>query len=64
MAKQRKGWYSSPSKPAKPKVPAELKAEVTQRCNEFVDSVLKPEYVEPYPQDKEMNYIYCSRIPL
>jgi hypothetical protein len=57
MAKKQKVWTYSPSKPPKPKVPDSLKAEVTTRADELIDSVLKPKNIQPPPEDPKFNYI-------
>jgi len=57
MAKQRKTWVYVPPKPAKPTVPAALKAEVAAKARELVESELKPRHVKPPPDDDQSNYI-------
>ena len=57
MAKGRKTWVYVPPKPAKPPVPAALKAEVEAKARELVESVLKPLHVKPPPDDERFNYI-------
>lgn len=57
MPGRQKMWVYSPPKPPKPKVPDGLKAEVSARANDLVESVLKPRYVEPKPDDHPWNYI-------
>lgn len=54
MAKTQKTWVYSPPKP---KVPASVKAEVEQKANELVETVLKPQHVKPPPKDYDLNYI-------
>ena len=56
MAKARKQWVYSPSYTGL-KVPEGLKAEVTARANELVTTVLKPEHIEPPPDEPEFNYL-------
>ncbi len=53
----KKVWAPRPSRPAKAKIPDALKAEVQARSNELVNTVLKPKYVVPPPQDTSFNYI-------
>jgi len=50
-------WVYSPPKPSKPKIPDALKAEVEAKANELVESVLKPKYVKPPPEDERFNYV-------
>ncbi|HLC04203.1 MAG TPA: hypothetical protein VJK02_14300 [Anaerolineales bacterium] len=57
MAKRRKAWVYVPPKPAKPTVPAVLRAEVEAKARELVESVLKPLHVKPPPEDERFNYI-------
>jgi hypothetical protein len=47
----------SPKKPTPPKVPESLKREVAMRANALVESVLKPKYVQPPPEEPQFNYI-------
>jgi len=55
--KPKKMWAYTPSKPAKPKVPESIKAEVEKKCNELVETVLKPKFIQPPPEDSEFNYL-------
>jgi hypothetical protein len=57
MAKKQKAWMYSPPKQPKPKIPETLKAEVTTRANELIDTVLKPKYIQPPPENPRFNYI-------
>lgn len=54
MAKQ---WAYSPRKPAPPKLPDRLKAEVAQKAQELIDTFLKPTYIQPPPENPQFNYI-------
>ena len=56
MAKRQKMWVYSPPRPAKPKVPESLKADVQARANELAETVLKPEHIKPPPADEDFNY--------
>jgi hypothetical protein len=38
-------------------VPESLKREVAMRANALVESVLKPKYVQPPPEEPQFNYI-------
>ncbi len=57
MAKQRKRWVYVLPKPAKPTVPAALKAEVETKARALVETTLKPRHVKPPPEDERFNYI-------
>ena len=57
MAKKQKVWMYSPPKQPKPKIPDTLKAEVTTRANELIDTVLKPMHINPPPENPRFNYI-------
>ncbi len=59
MAKKQKVWVYSPPKQkrSQPKIPDTLKTEVTTKANEFIDSVLKPTYVKPPPENPQYNYM-------
>lgn len=59
MVKKRKPpktWVYSPDKPPKPKVPESEKELVQQKCNELIETELKPKYIEPPPTDHDFNY--------
>ncbi len=55
--KQQKTWVYSPGKPQPGKVPESLKAEVTRKAQDLVETALKPHYVQPAPEDPQFNYI-------
>jgi hypothetical protein len=57
MANRRKTWVYVPPKPAKPAVPAALKAEVETKAQALIESVLKPLHVKPPPDDERFNYL-------
>lgn len=58
MAKRApKQWVYSPSKPTPPKIPAALKAQVSEQADELVESYLKPTFIRPVPPDHQFNYI-------
>lgn len=50
--KNQKQWIYSPSKAKKPKVPEAEKQMITQQCQQFIDSELKPRYLNPNPPNK------------
>jgi len=57
MAKVKKMSIFSPPKQAKPKVPDAVKAHVTVKTNDLIDTVLKPAHVKPPAGDERFNYI-------
>ena len=58
MAKKpTKTWGFAPQKPAKHKVPDDLKAVVISKANELVEQVLKPQHIKPPPDEPRFNYI-------
>ena len=57
MAKQQKRWVYSPRKPKPPPVAETLKREVTTKANELIETVLKPRYIQPPPENPQFNYI-------
>jgi hypothetical protein len=57
MAKSRKMWIFSPPKQAKPDVIGAVKANVTAKARELIDTVLKPKHVKPPAEDAHFNYI-------
>ena len=57
MTKRQKGWVYSPSKQPKPKVPEDVKAELKQRADVLVETVLKPTHVKLPLEEASFNYI-------
>ena len=57
MSKKQKTWVYSPPKPAKPKVPEAIKAEVDAKATELVNTVLKPAHIKPPRKDERFNYL-------
>src|SRR5438876_12254217 len=57
MAKRQKYWVYSPCKPKPPPVPESLKSEVTTKANELIETVLKPRYIQPPPENPQFNYM-------
>ncbi len=57
MARQQKRWVYSPRKATPPRIPETLKREVTTRANELIETVLKPRYIQPPPENPQFNYI-------
>ena len=50
-------WGYAPKKPAPPKVPEALKRKVETEANALIESVLRPQYVQPPPENPQFNYI-------
>lgn len=46
----------TPTKQAKPQVPATEKQLITEQCNQLIETELKPKYIQP-PSDKSWQYI-------
>jgi hypothetical protein len=57
MAKAKKMRVFGPPKQAKPKVPEAVKAHVTVKANDLIDTVLKPAHIKPPAGDERFNYI-------
>ena len=57
MTKRQKGWIYNPPKQPKPKVPANVKAELERKAEILVETILKPAHVKPPPEDARFNYI-------
>lgn len=53
----KKRWMYVPPKSAKPKVSEDLKSTVKNKADDFVESFLKPNFIEEPPKDYEWNYI-------
>lgn len=54
--KPRKMWMYVPPKPPKPKVPEDLKAEVTAQAEVLIEE-WKPQYIKKPPTGHQFNYI-------
>ena len=46
----KKQWIYSPSKAKKPKVPEAEKKQIGEQCQQFIDSELKPRYIDLNPE--------------
>ena len=53
----KKGWVYSPRKQSEPKVSDSLKQAVKTKADEFVETVLIPQYVKPPTEDNDFNYL-------
>lgn len=45
MPKKGRGWYYNPPKPPKSKVDKFTKEEIKNKCDKFIESVLKPRFI-------------------
>ena len=50
-------WVYAPKKPASPKVSDALKRKVETEANALIDTVLKPQHIQPLPEDPQFNYL-------
>src|ERR1700736_1865391 len=58
MAKKKpKTWVYRPPKPPKPSVPEAVKADVETKAGQLIETVLKPQHVQPPPKGQRFNYI-------
>jgi hypothetical protein len=57
MTKTQRRWVYSPRKSSAVQVPASVKAEVQHQADQLVETVLKPQHVQPPPKDYDFNYI-------
>ncbi|MDQ3754928.1 MAG: hypothetical protein M3371_09370, partial [Acidobacteriota bacterium] len=57
MARRGKMWVYCPPKPPKPKVPETLKAEVSEKAEQLIESTLKRQYIKAPPKDDRFNYV-------
>lgn len=57
MAKSRKVWMLAPAKKSKSTIPPTVKANLERKAKELIETVLKPQHVQPPPKDRDWNYI-------
>ena len=57
MAKSRKVWMLAPAKKSKATIPPTVKADLERKAKELIETVLKPQHVQPPPKDRDWNYI-------
>ena len=59
MTKKQPSWMSgtSHSKPGPGGVPEAVKAKVSAEANNLIETVLKPQYIQPPPDNPQFNYI-------
>jgi len=59
MTKKQPPWmFGTPrSKPTRGGVPESVKAEVITKANNLIETVLKPQHIQPPPDNPQFNYI-------
>lgn len=57
MASKRKTWMASSSRQKKPQVPDSIKNSLSEKADEIIENILKPEYIKPPPTDNDFNYL-------
>jgi len=57
MANKHKRWIYRPRKPVPPRISEEMREEVTKKANELIETLLKPKYLQPPPENAQFNYI-------
>lgn len=56
--KQPSGMFgTSRSKPTQGRVPEAVKADVSTKANDLIETVLKPQHIQPPPDNPQFNYI-------
>jgi hypothetical protein len=53
----KKRWMKVPPKPARPKLPDDLKHEVQKKADTLLESYLRPTFILPPPKEPAWNYI-------
>jgi hypothetical protein len=57
MPKEINRWAMYPRKTSTSPLPESLKMEVTTKANELIETILKPKYIQPTPENPQFNYI-------
>ncbi len=57
MPKEINPWAMYSRKTSPSPLPESLKMEVTTKANELIETVLKPKYIQPPPENPQFNYI-------
>ena len=57
MPREINRWAMYPRKTSTAPLPESLKQEVTTKANELIETVLKPKYIQPPPENPQFNYI-------
>jgi hypothetical protein len=50
-------WMVNPLRSKKPSIPETLKVQVDAKAKKFVETVLKPKFIQPPPKKPRFNYI-------
>lgn len=56
MTNKRKIWVAS-SKQKKLQVPDSIRHSLSEKADEIIESILKPEHIKPPPTDNDFNYL-------
>jgi len=57
MSKEINPWAMYPRKTSSSPLSEALKGEVTTKAQEMIETVLKPRYIQPPPENPQFNYI-------
>src|SRR5258706_7496312 len=57
MPKEINPWAMYPRKTSTASLPESLNMEVTTKANQLIETVLKPKYIQPPPENPQFNYI-------
>jgi hypothetical protein len=57
MPKEINPWAMYPRQTSAASLPEALKKEVSTQANELIETVLKPKYIQPPPENSQFNYI-------
>ncbi len=57
MANRQRRWVYSPPRQPKPQVPDAIKAEVAAKADALIETALKPDHIQPPPEDPHFNYV-------
>ena len=57
MPKEINPWAMYPRQTSAASLPEALKMEVSTQANELIETVLKPKYIQPPPENSQFNYI-------
>jgi hypothetical protein len=57
MPKEINLWAMYPRKTSTASLPESLKMEVTTKANQLIETVLKPKYIQPAPENAQFNSI-------
>ena len=57
MPREINRWAMYPRQTSTAPLPEVLKQEVTTKANELIETVLKPKYIQPPPENPRFNYL-------